>query len=46
MLSRTPAAGMQRVIEDLERRYGSVAGYLAAAGLTAEQLDALRARLR
>jgi protein tyrosine/serine phosphatase len=46
MLSRTPAAGMQRVIEEIERRYGSVAGYLTAAGVTAEQLDALRARLR
>jgi hypothetical protein len=46
MLSRTPAAGMQRVVEEVERRYGSVAGYLAAAGVTAEQLDTLRARLR
>ena len=45
-LSTTPAAGMQRVIEDVERRYGSVAGYMTAAGLKAEQVEALRARLR
>jgi hypothetical protein len=37
---------MARVIEDLEGRYGSVAGYLQAAGVTAGQLDRLRGRLR
>jgi protein-tyrosine phosphatase len=45
-LSVTPAIAMARVIEDLEGRYGSVAGYLQAAGVTAGQLDRLRGRLR
>ena len=37
---------MVRVIEDVEDRYGSVAGYLEAGGLRPEQIDQLRARLR
>lgn len=45
-LSTTPAIAMVRVIEDVEDRYGSVAGYLEAAGLRPEQIDQLRARLR
>ena len=45
-LSATPAVAMTRVIEDVEGRYGSVAGYLEAAGVSAEQLERLRARLR
>lgn len=45
-LSQTPAAGMRRVIETLEERYGTVAAYLEAAGLSAAQLDDLRGRLR
>jgi len=45
-LSQTPATAMARVIEELERRYGSVAAYLAAAGLTEAQIERLRARLR
>jgi protein-tyrosine phosphatase len=45
-LSRTPAAAMRRVIETIEERYGSVAGYLAAARVDADQINALRARLR
>ena len=44
-LSGTPAAGMRRVLEDVERRYGDVASYLRAAGLTPEQIDRLRERL-
>jgi hypothetical protein len=37
---------MQRVLEDLEARHGSVEGYLLAAGVSAAELDALRRRLR
>ena len=45
-LSRTPATAMARVIADIEERYGSVAGYLGAAGLRPDQLDRLQDRLR
>lgn len=45
-LSQTPAHGMRRVIGTVEDRYGSVAGYLTAAGVSDAQLDRLRARLR
>lgn len=45
-LSTTPAIAMARVIEDIEGRYGSVAGYLEAAGLRTDQIDRLRGRLR
>lgn len=45
-LSTTPALAMARVIEDIEDRYGSIAGYLEAAGLQPGQIDRLRARLR
>lgn len=45
-LSQTPADAMRRVVATIEERYGSVAAYLAAAGVSAAQLDALRARLR
>lgn len=45
-LSQTPAHGMRRVIETVEGRYGSVAGYLSAAGVSEAQLDRLRAKLR
>ena len=34
-----------RVLAEIERRYGDVAGYLRAAGLTDAQLDRLRERL-
>jgi len=44
-LKDTPADGMIRVIEEIERRYGDVASYLRAAGLTDEQVDRLRERL-
>jgi hypothetical protein len=37
---------MARVIAEIEARYGSVAGYLEAAGLEPTQLERLRARLR
>lgn len=45
-LSQTPAAAMARVIAEIERRYGSVVGYLEAAGLEAGQIERLRGRLR
>src|SRR5262249_31841024 len=42
LLSDTPAEGIVRVVEEIERRYGDVGGYLRAAGLTDDQLDRLR----
>lgn len=44
-LRDTPAGAMVRVLEEIERRYGSVASYLRAAGLTDRQVDQLRERL-
>lgn len=41
-----PVSSMCGVLEELERRYGSVRGYLAAAGVSDHELDALAARLR
>jgi protein-tyrosine phosphatase len=43
-VSRTPAASMVGVFEELQLRYGSVEGYLLAAG--AEPDDLVRARIR
>jgi protein tyrosine/serine phosphatase len=45
LLSSTPAEGIVRVLAEIERRYGDVAGYLRAAGLTEDQLRRLRERL-
>ena len=45
-LSETPAHAMPRVLATIEGRYGSIAGYLTAAGVGAAQLDRLRRRLR
>lgn len=45
-LSQTPANGMRRAMATLEERYGSVAGYLEAAGVPAAQVARIRARLR
>ena len=44
-IAQTPAASMAGVFAELERRYGSVEAYLLGAGLTAEELDRVRARL-
>jgi protein tyrosine/serine phosphatase len=44
-LSQTPAAGMVRVLEEIESRYGDVASYLRAAGLSDEQVARLEERL-
>jgi protein-tyrosine phosphatase len=45
-ISKTPASSMVDVLEELERRYGSIAGYLRAGGATDDDLDGARARLR
>jgi len=45
-IAQTPAASMIGVFAELERRYGSVEGYLHHIGLSDEELDRLRARLR
>jgi protein-tyrosine phosphatase len=45
-LGQTPADAMRRVVATIEARYGSVAGYLDAAGVSSVQVEALRARLR
>ena len=45
-MSQTPAESIEGVFEELERRYGSVEGYLRGAGLTEDVLDRARARLR
>ena len=42
----TPAAAMLSVLERLERRHGSAAGYLAAGGADDDVLARARARLR
>jgi protein tyrosine/serine phosphatase len=44
-LQHTPADAMARVVQEIEHRYGDVASYLRAAGLTDEQVDRLRERL-
>jgi protein-tyrosine phosphatase len=43
--SATPAEAMTGVLEELERRYGSVAAYLQAGGVTEVELDRVRERL-
>jgi protein-tyrosine phosphatase len=45
LLSDTPAEGIVRVVEEIERRYGSVGGYLRAAGVSEPQLRRLHERL-
>jgi protein tyrosine/serine phosphatase len=45
-IAQTPAASMKGVFAELERRYGSVEGYLRRIGLTDEELAELSARLR
>ncbi|MDX6487101.1 MAG: protein-tyrosine phosphatase [Gaiellaceae bacterium] len=44
-LQHTPAEAMTRVVQEIEHRYGDVATYLRAAGLSDEQVDRLRERL-
>jgi protein-tyrosine phosphatase len=45
-VSQTPAASMLGVLAELESRYGGVEGYLRSAGVTDEELELARARLR
>jgi protein-tyrosine phosphatase len=44
-LTQTPAEAMVRVLEEVEARYGDVASYLRAAGLSDEQIVRLEERL-
>jgi protein-tyrosine phosphatase len=44
-ISAAPEEGMLGVLAGLHERYGDVAGYLAAIGVSAEELDVVRARL-
>ena len=45
-MSQTPADAMKGVFGELERRYGSVEGFLRHAGLTDDELARARSRLR
>jgi protein-tyrosine phosphatase len=45
-MSQTPAESIAGVLEELERRYGTVENYLRQAGLTEDELHRARARLR
>jgi protein-tyrosine phosphatase len=45
-LSAVPAEVMFEVLPELERRYGSVRGYLLAGGAAEEDLERVQARLR
>jgi hypothetical protein len=45
-IAATPAESMVGVLEELERRFGSVEAYLRGAGLTEEDLELARERLR
>jgi protein tyrosine/serine phosphatase len=46
VFAHAPEAVMADVLAELERRHGSVHGYLRAAGVPEEELASLRARLR
>ena len=45
-IAQTPAASMAGVFSELGRRYGGVEAYLREAGVTNEELELVRARLR
>jgi protein tyrosine/serine phosphatase len=45
-IARTPAASMSGLFSELERRYDGVEAYLREAGVTDEELELVRARLR
>jgi protein-tyrosine phosphatase len=45
-IASTPAESMVGVLEELERRYGGVEGYLRCSGVSEEDLERARARLR
>jgi protein tyrosine/serine phosphatase len=46
VFGHAPTDVMTQVLEELERRYGSVRAYLEAAGVSPAELDAVWARLR
>ena len=45
-IASTPVESMIGVLEELERRYGGVEGYLRSGGATDQELERARARLR
>jgi protein-tyrosine phosphatase len=45
-IAQTPAASMVGVFAELERRHAGIEGYLRASGVSDEELEAARARLR
>jgi len=45
-IAQTPASSMAGVFEELERRHGGVEGYLRHAGVSEDELERARARLR
>jgi protein-tyrosine phosphatase len=45
-IAQTPAEAMAGVFAELERRHGSVEGYLRQAGATDEEIELARSRLR
>jgi protein tyrosine/serine phosphatase len=45
-IAQTPAASMVGVLGELERRYGGVESYLRDTGVTSEELELVRERLR
>jgi protein-tyrosine phosphatase len=45
-ISRCPPEAIVEVFAELERRYGSIEGYLRAAGVSDEELELARSRLR
>ena len=45
-IAQTPAASMTGVFAELERRHGGIEGYLREAGVTEDELERARARLR
>jgi len=45
-ISQTPPEAMTGVFAEIERRYGSIEDYLHSAGVTDEELDLARSRLR
>ena len=46
VFAQAPAKVMEDVVRDVERRHGSVHGYLVAAGVSSDALRGLSARLR
>ncbi len=45
-IAQTPKESMLGVFRELERRHGSIEAYLRSAGVTEDELERLRARLR